>query len=206
MPWHPSPLDDVALGAAAATSGPWQTVVWNDPVNLMSYVSHVFRTYFGFSRERAERLMLAVAPRRPRRGGRGRASRWSCMCRPCTTTACGRPSGRAERDHVHDGASVLERAPRSDVLQFRRMPRHAGRPAVARLVPDAYRGDAEAAAEFRRYTEADLLQRRRTDADLVAASLARAASPSTSRCSRTPKALRCGSYASTTTRCRRGSR
>ncbi|MFN8086247.1 MAG: DUF2017 family protein [Microbacterium sp.] len=32
-------------------------------------------------------------------------------------------------------------------------------PAVARLVPDAYRGDAEAAAEFRRYTEADLLQR-----------------------------------------------
>jgi ATP-dependent Clp protease adaptor protein ClpS len=55
------PLDDVALGAAAATSGPWQTVVWNDPVNLMSYVSHVFRTYFGFSRERAERLMLAVA-------------------------------------------------------------------------------------------------------------------------------------------------
>ncbi|WP_336627190.1 MULTISPECIES: DUF2017 family protein [unclassified Microbacterium] len=47
-------------------------------------------------------------------------------------------------------------------------------PAVARLVPDAYRGDAEAAAEFRRYTEADLLQRRRTDADLVSASLARA--------------------------------
>lgn len=46
--------------------------------------------------------------------------------------------------------------------------------AVARLVPDAYRGDVEAAAEFRRYTEADLLQRRRTDADLVAASLARA--------------------------------
>ena len=54
------PLDDVALCAAAATFGPWQTVVWNDPVNLMSYVSHVFRTYFGFSRERAERLMLAV--------------------------------------------------------------------------------------------------------------------------------------------------
>ena len=39
---------------------------------------------------------------------------------------------------------------------------------------DFHYGDAEAAAEFRRYTEADLLQRRRTDADLVAASLARA--------------------------------
>lgn len=39
---------------------PWQTVVWNDPVNLMSYVAHVFREYFGFSRERAQQLMLAV--------------------------------------------------------------------------------------------------------------------------------------------------
>lgn len=39
---------------------PWQTVVWNDPVNLMSYVVHVFRTYFGFDRPTAERLMLAV--------------------------------------------------------------------------------------------------------------------------------------------------
>lgn len=54
------PLEDAALDEVTATSGPWQTVVWNDPVNLMSYVSHVFRTYFGFSRERAERLMLAV--------------------------------------------------------------------------------------------------------------------------------------------------
>lgn len=39
---------------------PWQTVVWNDPVNLMSYVTHVFREYFGFDRPHAERLMLAV--------------------------------------------------------------------------------------------------------------------------------------------------
>lgn len=54
------PLEDLVVDEAAATSGPWQTVVWNDPVNLMSYVSHVFRTYFGFSRERAEQLMLAV--------------------------------------------------------------------------------------------------------------------------------------------------
>lgn len=39
---------------------PWITVVWNDPVNLMSYVSWVFRSYFGFSRERAEELMMRV--------------------------------------------------------------------------------------------------------------------------------------------------
>lgn len=44
----------------AAPNTPWQTVVWNDPVNLMSYVVHVFRTYFGFPRERANELMLAV--------------------------------------------------------------------------------------------------------------------------------------------------
>lgn len=39
---------------------PWIVVVWNDPVNLMSYVVHVFRSYFGFSKEKAERLMLQV--------------------------------------------------------------------------------------------------------------------------------------------------
>jgi ATP-dependent Clp protease adaptor protein ClpS len=39
---------------------PWVTVVWNDPVNLMSYVTWVFQQLFGFSREKAERLMLDV--------------------------------------------------------------------------------------------------------------------------------------------------
>ena len=39
---------------------PWATVVWNDPVNLMSYVTWVFRSYFGYPHERAERLMLQV--------------------------------------------------------------------------------------------------------------------------------------------------
>lgn len=39
---------------------PWQTIVWNDPVNLMSYVTHVFRSYFGYSTAEANRLMLQV--------------------------------------------------------------------------------------------------------------------------------------------------
>jgi ATP-dependent Clp protease adaptor protein ClpS len=39
---------------------PWVTIVWNDPVNLMSYVTYVFQTYFGYARERAEKLMLQV--------------------------------------------------------------------------------------------------------------------------------------------------
>jgi ATP-dependent Clp protease adaptor protein ClpS len=39
---------------------PWITIVWNDPVNLMSYVTHVFREYFGYPKEKAEKLMMQV--------------------------------------------------------------------------------------------------------------------------------------------------
>lgn len=39
---------------------PWNVVVWNDPVNLMSYVVYVFRTLLGCSKEEATRLMLRV--------------------------------------------------------------------------------------------------------------------------------------------------
>lgn len=54
------PRADEDVDTLRAAETPWQTVVWNDPVNLMSYVTHVFRSYFGFSAERAESLMLAV--------------------------------------------------------------------------------------------------------------------------------------------------
>ncbi len=39
---------------------PWVTIVWNDPVNLMSYVTYVFQTYFGYDKAKAEKLMLEV--------------------------------------------------------------------------------------------------------------------------------------------------
>lgn len=39
---------------------PWVTIVWNDPVNLMSYVTYVFQSYFGYPKEKAEKLMLDV--------------------------------------------------------------------------------------------------------------------------------------------------
>ena len=39
---------------------PWITIVWNDPVNLMSYVTYVFQTYFGYDKAKAEKLMLEV--------------------------------------------------------------------------------------------------------------------------------------------------
>ncbi|MEV8023204.1 DUF2017 family protein [Microbacterium sp. NPDC080220] len=51
--------------------------------------------------------------------------------------------------------------------------RDARDPAVRRLVPDAYRDDADAAAEFRRLTQDDILERRLTDAGVVRASLRR---------------------------------
>lgn len=39
---------------------PWVTIVWNDPVNLMSYVTHVLMELFGYSRDKATTLMLQV--------------------------------------------------------------------------------------------------------------------------------------------------
>jgi ATP-dependent Clp protease adaptor protein ClpS len=39
---------------------PWVTIVWNDPVNLMSYVTHVLMELFGYSRDKATQLMLQV--------------------------------------------------------------------------------------------------------------------------------------------------
>jgi ATP-dependent Clp protease adaptor protein ClpS len=39
---------------------PWVAVVWNDPINLMSYVTWVFQKLFGYDRDKAQRLMLDV--------------------------------------------------------------------------------------------------------------------------------------------------
>lgn len=41
-------------------ASPWVTIVWNDPVNLQSYVAYVFRSYFGHPAGEATRLMLLV--------------------------------------------------------------------------------------------------------------------------------------------------
>jgi ATP-dependent Clp protease adaptor protein ClpS len=39
---------------------PWVTIVWDDPVNLMSYVTHVFVSYFNYSKTKAHKLMMQV--------------------------------------------------------------------------------------------------------------------------------------------------
>jgi ATP-dependent Clp protease adaptor protein ClpS len=43
-----------------ASDIPWVVIVWNDPVNLMSYVSYVFQSYFGYSEAKAHKLMMEV--------------------------------------------------------------------------------------------------------------------------------------------------
>ena len=59
-------LDDTRTGTEAdqrlltSPDTPWVTLVWDDPVNLMSYVTYVFESYFGFPRAKAERLMHQV--------------------------------------------------------------------------------------------------------------------------------------------------
>jgi ATP-dependent Clp protease adaptor protein ClpS len=45
---------------SVATDRPWLVIVWNDPVNLMSFVTFVFQKLFGYSKEKATRLMLDV--------------------------------------------------------------------------------------------------------------------------------------------------
>jgi ATP-dependent Clp protease adaptor protein ClpS len=56
----PVEVQEPDLEEVVITDRPWIVIVWNDPVNLMSYVVYVFQKLFGYSREKAHRLMLQV--------------------------------------------------------------------------------------------------------------------------------------------------
>ncbi len=63
----PSPLEvepdveqDVTPEGVTLRATPWVTIVWNDPVNLMSYVTYVFQKHFGYAKKKAEKLMMEV--------------------------------------------------------------------------------------------------------------------------------------------------
>ncbi|HRN28998.1 MAG TPA: ATP-dependent Clp protease adapter ClpS [Terrimesophilobacter sp.] len=56
----PDVLEDTRVREHSALDTPWVTIVHNDPVNLMSYVTFVFTSYFGHPPAEAERLMLQV--------------------------------------------------------------------------------------------------------------------------------------------------
>ena len=56
----PVELERPEADAVVAPDTPWVTIVWNDPVNLMSYVTYVFMTYFSYPKEKAQKLMNDV--------------------------------------------------------------------------------------------------------------------------------------------------
>ncbi len=60
MSTSPVELDEPVTEDVTQTASPWVTIVWNDPVNLMSYVTYVFQSYFGYPKKKAEKLMLEV--------------------------------------------------------------------------------------------------------------------------------------------------
>jgi ATP-dependent Clp protease adaptor protein ClpS len=56
----PAEVERPATGQEAVADMPWVTIVWNDPINLMSYVTYVFQTVFGYPKPKAQKLMLDV--------------------------------------------------------------------------------------------------------------------------------------------------
>lgn len=60
MSTSPAELDEPVTDDLVIPATPWVTIVWNDPVNLMSYVTWVFTSYFGYTRKKSEKLMLEV--------------------------------------------------------------------------------------------------------------------------------------------------
>jgi len=56
----PTTRETTETADVTSPDSPWVTIVWNDPVNLMSYVTYVFQKLLGHPRPRAEALMLDV--------------------------------------------------------------------------------------------------------------------------------------------------
>jgi ATP-dependent Clp protease adaptor protein ClpS len=59
-PTKPGPTGQRESVPVHVTASPWVTIVWDDPVNLMTYVTYVFQKLFGYSEPDATRLMLQV--------------------------------------------------------------------------------------------------------------------------------------------------
>lgn len=56
----PVEIDEPSIDDVVDPAVPWIVLVWNDPINLMSYVTFVLQKLFGYSREKATTLMLDV--------------------------------------------------------------------------------------------------------------------------------------------------
>ena len=60
MSTSPVELDEPEVDDVTLLARPWVTIVWNDPVNLMSYVAYVFQKHFGYTKAKATKLMTDV--------------------------------------------------------------------------------------------------------------------------------------------------
>jgi ATP-dependent Clp protease adaptor protein ClpS len=56
----PAEVDQPSSAEVTEADRPWIVIVWNDPINLMSYVTFVLQKLFGYSKEKATKLMLQV--------------------------------------------------------------------------------------------------------------------------------------------------
>ncbi len=56
----PTHVEEPVAGDEQREDSPWIVIVWNDPINLMSYVTLVLRKLFGYSSAKATKLMLQV--------------------------------------------------------------------------------------------------------------------------------------------------
>lgn len=56
----PVELDDPTTDTTVTPDNPWIVIVWNDPINLMSYVTFVLQKVFGYSKDKAHALMMDV--------------------------------------------------------------------------------------------------------------------------------------------------
>lgn len=56
----PSALPELETKSSTEHATPWNVIVWNDPINLMSYVVYVFQKVLGFDHQKATKHMLEV--------------------------------------------------------------------------------------------------------------------------------------------------
>ena len=142
---------------------PWQVVVHNDPVNLMSYVTMVFQRVFGYPREKAERHMLEVHHN-------GRSILWSgCgnarnfMCSSCMVISCSPHSKKPVDMEIcrrNDEIEISELDPFLAEL-LRQIPVSAdpeGTPAAEKRLfsPPTSGTETEICAEWKLYVEPEL--------------------------------------------------
>ena len=90
MTTAPAEIKEPTSDEAVDFDRPWLVIVWNDPINLMSYVTYVLQKLFGYSKEKAHKLMLEVHYDGKAIVASGTRRSPSSTCSGSTSTASGR--------------------------------------------------------------------------------------------------------------------